>query len=134
GCSLYLHQYRGKWAISTAERRRRNARLVQGQLPDALSAARVHDGIDAGSPLAGFTRGAGEMAQPQPFRLILASGSIGRRELLARAGYQFEVMPANIQEPDGDHYPDPRTMVQHIAWLKAAAVAPQATEGIVLAA
>jgi septum formation protein len=74
------------------------------------------------------------MAQPQPFRLILASGSIGRRELLARAGYQFEVMPANIQEPDGDRYPDPRTMVQHIAWLKAAAVAPQATEGFVLAA
>jgi len=74
------------------------------------------------------------MAQPQPFRLILASGSIGRRELLARAGYQFEILPANIEEPDGERYPDPRRMVQHIAWLKAAAVAPRVSEGIVLAA
>jgi septum formation protein len=74
------------------------------------------------------------MAQSQPFRLILASGSLGRRELLARAGYTFEILPANIDEPLGEHFTDPRTMVQHTAWLKAAAVARRVSEGIILAA
>jgi septum formation protein len=72
-------------------------------------------------------------AQP-PFRLILASGSRGRRELLERAGYAFEVLPAGIDEPTGAGVTDPRTYVQNVAWLKAAAVAPRVTEGIVLAA
>jgi septum formation protein len=72
-------------------------------------------------------------AQP-PFRLILASGSAGRRELLARAGYSFEVLPANVEEPPGTAFTDPRTMVQQTAWLKAAAVAPRVGRGVVLAA
>lgn len=74
------------------------------------------------------------MARAQPFRLILASGSPGRRELLERAGYLFEVLPSNIEEPAGDNYADPRTLVEHTAWLKAAAVSPRIQEGIVLAA
>ena len=74
------------------------------------------------------------MAHPQSFRLILASGSIGRRELLKRAGYSFEVIPANIDEPTGEGCTDPRALVQHTAWLKAAAVAPRVSDGIVLAA
>lgn len=74
------------------------------------------------------------MADARPTRLILASGSPARRELLERAGYPFEVMPANVEEPGGEHFTDPRTMVQHTAWLKAAAVAPRVADGIVLAA
>jgi septum formation protein len=74
------------------------------------------------------------MAHPQSFRLVLASGSLGRRELLERAGYSFEVTPANIDEPTGEGFSDPRALVQHTAWLKAAAVAPRVGEGIVLAA
>jgi septum formation protein len=74
------------------------------------------------------------MGTPPPVRLILASGSPARRDLLSRAGYSFEVMPANVEEPPGTEYTDPRSMVQHIAWLKAAAVARRVTEGIVLAA
>ena len=74
------------------------------------------------------------MAKSQPFRLILASGSLGRRELLQRAGYSFEIFPANIDEPEGEGFTDPRTMVQHTAWLKAAAVAPRIDEGIILTA
>jgi septum formation protein len=68
-----------------------------------------------------------------PSRLILASGSPARRDLLTRAGYTFEVMPANIDEPV-EGFTDPRTLVHHVAWLKAAAVAPRVGEGIVLAA
>jgi septum formation protein len=58
-----------------------------------------------------------------PFRLILASASSARRDLLTRAGYDFDVIPANIDEPSGVSFCDPRTFVQHTAWLKAAAVA-----------
>jgi septum formation protein len=74
------------------------------------------------------------MGAHAPIRLILASGSPARRDLLKRAGYTFEVMPAKVDEPPGSNFTDPRTMVQQIAWLKAAAVAPPVAEGIVLAA
>jgi septum formation protein len=74
------------------------------------------------------------MAEPFPFRLILASGSPARRELLERAGYPFEVLPADIDEPPGHQFTDPRAMVEQTAWLKAAAVAPRVADGIVLAA
>jgi septum formation protein len=74
------------------------------------------------------------MEKQLPFRLILASGSPARRDLLARAGYGFDVLPANIDEPSGDDFPNARSLVQHTAWLKAAAVAPRVDSGIVLAA
>lgn len=61
------------------------------------------------------------MAETQ--RLILASGSSGRRELLTKAGYVFEVRPSNIDEPTGEGVTDPRRFVQELAWRKAAAVA-----------
>jgi septum formation protein len=72
------------------------------------------------------------MAQPQPLRLILASASPARRELLARLGLAFEVMPADIEEPTA--FADPRTFVQSVSWLKAAAVAPRIDHGVVLSA
>jgi septum formation protein len=68
-----------------------------------------------------------------PTRLILASGSPARRDLLARAGYRFEVMPADIDEPT-DAAGDIRGFVQQVAWLKARAVAARVPEGIILAA
>jgi septum formation protein len=74
------------------------------------------------------------MGLPLPARLILASGSPARRELLERAGIPFEIMPAAIDEPTGEGFTDPRTYVQTVAWLKAAAVAARVEEGLVLAA
>ena len=74
------------------------------------------------------------MGTSTPLRLILASGSPARRELLTRAGFTFEVRPANIDEPTGEGFTNPRTYVQTVAWLKAAAVALQVTEGLILAA
>jgi septum formation protein len=71
---------------------------------------------------------------PQPPRLILASGSPARRQLLTRAGYQFEVRPAQVEEPIEAGHGDPRSYVQTIAWMKAAAVAVVIDEGVVLAA
>lgn len=72
------------------------------------------------------------MPDTSPIRLILASASPGRRELLERLGLTFTVQPADIDEPTA--YSDPRTFVQAVSWLKAAAVACTVGEGIVLAA
>jgi septum formation protein len=74
------------------------------------------------------------MAEQQPMRLILASGSPARRELLSRFGYAFEVKPAQVDEPTGAGIRDIRAFVHAVAWMKAAAVAPQAAEGVVIAA
>jgi nucleoside triphosphate pyrophosphatase len=74
------------------------------------------------------------MAAALPFRLILASGSPARRDLLTRHGYSFEVRPAAVEEPVEAGYGDPRSYVQQIAWMKAAAVAEQVETGVVLAA
>jgi septum formation protein len=63
------------------------------------------------------------MGSQPPLRLILASASPARSDLLQRAGYRFEVRPAHIDEPSSAGFSDPRTFVQHLAWLKAADVA-----------
>ncbi len=73
------------------------------------------------------------MVESNAMRLILASASPARRELLARTGYPFEVMPADIDEPQSG-FDDPRTFVQTVSWLKASAVAPRIDAGLVLAA
>jgi septum formation protein len=74
------------------------------------------------------------VAEQPPTRLILGSGSWGRRQLLTEAGYPFEVMPANIDEPTGEGVRDIRAFVQQVAWLKAEAVAPRVAAGLVLTA
>ena len=73
------------------------------------------------------------MGDPQTLRLILASGSWGRRELLTQAGYTFEVMPSNVDEPETG-FADPRSFTATVAWMKATAVAPRVDAGLVLAA
>lgn len=64
-------------------------------------------------------------------RLILASGSPRRRELLERMGYSFTVL-----SPDVDEHVDaePRQAVALLARRKALAAAEGLTDGVVLAA
>ncbi len=69
-----------------------------------------------------------------PFRLILASGSQGRRYLLERAGYTFDVKPSNVPEPTEAVNGNIRDYVMHTAWTKAAAVGATTRDGIILAA
>jgi septum formation protein len=71
---------------------------------------------------------------PYSRRLILASSSPDRRILLEQAGYPIEVMPSHIDEPTGEGFTNPRHYVHTVSWLKAAAVAPQVTEGLLIAA
>ena len=66
-------------------------------------------------------------------RLILASRSPRRARLLREAGYEFDVVPADVDESrlDGE---DPRRYVSRVAASKAAAVVPRASGRIVVAA
>jgi septum formation protein len=66
-------------------------------------------------------------------RLILASASPRRRELLAQLGMTFEIVPAQVVEHEDPHS-DPRAMVAHNAALKADWVAARHPEAFVLGA
>jgi septum formation protein len=70
------------------------------------------------------------MSQP---RLILASASPRRRELLAELGVEFDVVTAQVTEHE-DPTTDPRVMVAHNAALKADWVAARHPEAFVLGA
>jgi len=74
------------------------------------------------------------MVAKLPFRLTLASGSLGRRELLKLHDYEFDVLPADIDEPTEARLGDCRHYVSELAWRKAAAVAPRVAAGVVIAA
>jgi septum formation protein len=68
-------------------------------------------------------------------RLILASGSSGRKDLLTKAGYRFDILPSGVDEPEGQDVTDPRKYVAELAWHKAAAVASRVTDlALILAA
>ena len=54
-------------------------------------------------------------------RIILASGSSGRRWLMEQAGYNFEVIVSHVDEPLGG-FADPASFVQTVAWSKGRAV------------
>ena len=69
---------------------------------------------------------------PKP--LILASGSLGRRELLKLHGYTFEVRPSNVPEPTEARLGNCEHYVAELAWLKAQAIAPTVGDGIIIAA
>lgn len=66
-------------------------------------------------------------------RLILASASPRRRELLATLGVAFEVVVADVTEHE-DATTDPRVMVAHNAALKAEWVAARHPDAVVLGA
>lgn len=67
-------------------------------------------------------------------RLILASASPRRRQLLAEAGFEFEVDPSDVEEPPPPPGVDPALYAAELAWRKAAAVARRRGEGLILAA
>jgi septum formation protein len=70
---------------------------------------------------------------PTPRRLILASASPRRRELLAQLGVPFEVVVADVTEHE-DPATNPRVMVAHNSALKADWVATRHPDAIVLGA
>lgn len=63
-------------------------------------------------------------------KIILASASPRRRELLANAGVQFEVRPADNEEKITCH--EPEAVVKELSEQKALAVAFPAEEGTVI--
>jgi septum formation protein len=72
-------------------------------------------------------------SMPPTSRLVLASASPRRRELLAELGIPFEVIVADVTEHE-DPSTDPRVMVAHNAALKADWVAGRHPDAVVLGA
>lgn len=70
-------------------------------------------------------------SRPQDFRLILASSSPYRRELLARLGLEFECMPANIDESRRASEL-PKEYVRRLAQEKAAKIAESHAQALVI--
>ena len=70
---------------------------------------------------------------PKPIRLILASASPRRRELLSQLGIPFEGGVADVTEHE-DPATDPHGMVAHNAALKADWVAERNPDAVVLGA
>jgi septum formation protein len=67
-------------------------------------------------------------------RLILASGSPRRQELLAEAGYSFEVaVPSEAAECGVCSGESPPELVARLAYQKAADVGPRIGQGLILA-
>lgn len=66
-------------------------------------------------------------------KLILASASPRRRELLAAAGFRFEIKTSNVEENE-DPAGDPREMALGNALAKARAVAAENPDALVLGA
>ena len=64
----------------------------------------------------------------QPLPLVLASASPRRRELLARAGFEFEVTPADVDERQRDREL-PKAYVSRLAFEKAETVAAGLSDG-----
>jgi len=69
-----------------------------------------------------------------PPPLILASASPRRRQLLAEAGYAFEVDPSDVEEPPPADGQAPADYAAALAWRKASAVAARRGRGLVLGA
>ncbi len=66
--------------------------------------------------------------------LILASESPRRKQLLQEAGYEFEVDPSGIDEPDPTAEISPWSFAADLAWRKAAEVARRRSSGLILGA
>src|SRR6476620_1696874 len=66
--------------------------------------------------------------------IILASASPRRRQLLAEAGYDFEVDPSGLEEPEPVGPVDVSEYVAELAWRKAWAVGLRRGRGLILAA
>ncbi|MBE2215674.1 MAG: septum formation protein Maf [Opitutaceae bacterium] len=73
------------------------------------------------------------MNPPEFSRLILASASPRRRELLASLGARFDVVTATVDEHEAEDA-DPRALVTHNAALKADWVAARHPDALVLGA
>jgi len=70
----------------------------------------------------------------RPPKLILASRSPRRRQLLAEAGYRFEVCPPreDIESAEPSESRDPAELVARLAYRKAEDVARRISSGLIL--
>ena len=66
-------------------------------------------------------------------RIVLASASPRRKDLLRQVGLNFEIIPSDLDE-EAVEYRDPGELVRKLALSKALGVLPQARQGLVIGA
>jgi septum formation protein len=67
-------------------------------------------------------------------RVILASSSPRRADLLSQIGLTFEIYPSDIDEPSFNGSITPASATQQLASMKAKSVAERYTEGVIIGA
>jgi septum formation protein len=67
-------------------------------------------------------------------KIVLASASPRRRELLSQVGISFEVVPGDIDEENAELSGTPGQKAEQLAYMKAANVAARLESGLVLGA
>lgn len=67
-------------------------------------------------------------------RVILASSSPRRADLLSQIGLTFEIYPSDIEEPSFNGSITPASATEHLASMKAKSVAERYTEGVIIGA
>lgn len=67
-------------------------------------------------------------------KIILASASPRRRELLSQAAIPFDVMPAEVDEENAEISGTPEQKAEQLAFMKAMAVAERTEKGLVIGA
>ena len=67
-------------------------------------------------------------------RVILASSSPRRADLLSQIGLTFEIYPSDIEEPTFNGSITPASATQQLASMKAKSVAERYTEGVIIGA
>lgn len=72
--------------------------------------------------------------QSKPTRLVLASASPRRQELLREAGFSFDILPADIDESDYPSTLTPAELAEHLALAKGRAVAARLKDDVVVLA
>lgn len=67
-------------------------------------------------------------------RLVLASASPRRKELLQQLSDRFEIRVSGVDEDESPSHMEPAEVAAHLAFLKAKAVGTRITDGLVLGA
>jgi len=74
------------------------------------------------------------MDESAPLKMVLASASPRRRQLLADAGYAFEVVPPEVDESAFPATASPRAHAEQLALAKARSVATHYPDALVIGA
>ncbi|XP_020187982.1 uncharacterized protein [Aegilops tauschii subsp. strangulata] len=109
------------YAAAAPRPQQRPAHLLGTHRQRLLSPPRRHSEARLLSGMAPMATSSSPTANPQPFKLILGSSSVARKNILNEMGFEFQVMTADIDERS-IRRKDPDELVMLLAEAKADAI------------